>query len=110
MLSPFFYHPDDRPVFEKGKVIARYTYPGGAFEQHAGKPQIYWTETKTNGEVSYTFEEARRDAQHIFIHDYTRGFTIRIPVSGGQSALSNNKEKTWQRLYETSGPSAITDR
>lgn len=110
MRSPFFYRSDNTPVFEKGKVIVRYAYPGGAFEQHAGRNPVFWTESKADDEASYTFEESRRDANHIFIHDSSRGFTIRIPVSGGQSALSFDNEKTWQQLYETSGPSAIADR
>lgn len=107
MHSPFFFNQDGTPVFQKGKVIARYTYTGGAFEQHAGRDPIYWTETKTDGDSSYTFEEARRDAQYIFIHDSSRGFTIRIPVSGGRSALSHDEEKTWQPLYQIAAPSII---
>ena len=47
MRSPFCYHKNDTPVFQKGKVIVRYTYRGGAFEQHAGKDPIYWTVTSS---------------------------------------------------------------
>jgi len=106
MRSPFFYHENDKPVFQKGKVIARYTYRGGAFEQHAGKDPIYWTETKTDSDASYTFEESRRDSEHIFLHDSSRGFTIRLPVTGGRSSLSTDSEKTWQPLYQIAEPSS----
>ena len=109
MRSPFFYHKNDTPVFQKRKVIARYTYPGGAFEQHAGKNPICWTETKTDGDAGYTFEESRRDTKHIFLHDSSRGFTIRLPVTGGLSFLSTDSKKTWQPLYQISKPSS-TDR
>jgi len=109
MRSPFFYHRNDTPVLQKGKVIARYTYRGGAFEQHAGKDPIYWTETKSNGDASFTFEESRRDTTHIFLHDSSRGFTIRLPVTGGRSSLSTDTGKTWQPLYQLTGPS-LTDR
>jgi hypothetical protein len=94
------------PVFAYGKVIARYRYQGGAFEQHARKDPIYWTESKTGGDESYTFEESRRDAKHIFLHDSSRGFTIRLPITGGRSFLSTDREKTWQPLYEVAAPSS----
>ena len=102
LRSPFFYHKNDTPVFEKGKVIASYKYPGGTFEQHAGKAPVHWTESKIGGEMSYTFEEIRRDAEYIVLHDSSRGFTIRVPVAGGRSFLSTDGEKTWRNLYEVS--------
>ena len=104
LRSPFFYRADDSPVFQKGKVIARYQYDGGAFEQHAGKDPIDWTETKGEGEAGYTFQELRRDGENIYIRDDSRGFTIRLPVSGGRSAISADNEKTWQPLYEVAEP------
>jgi hypothetical protein len=106
MRSPFFYRKDDSPVFAHGKVIARYTYQGGAFEQHAGKDPITWTESKTGGDASYTFEESGRDAKHIFLYDSSREVTIRLPITGGHSFLSTDREKTWQPLYEVAAPSS----
>lgn len=106
MRSPFFYRKDGTPVFQKGKVVARYPYPGGAFEQHAGKEPVYWTETKTDSNAAFTFEEARRDREFIFLHDRTRGFTIRLPIRGGDSSLSTDNEKTWLPLYRIAAPSA----
>ena len=102
MRSPFFYHPNDTPVFELGKVITSYKYPGGAFEQRAGKPPIYWTESKSGSDESHTFEETRRDAGYIILRDSGRGFTIRLPIAGGRSFLSTDGEKTWRNLYEVS--------
>lgn len=106
MRSPFFYHKDGTPVFEKGKVVVRYPYLGGAFEQHAGKDPIYWTETKADSDVTFSFEESRRDTEYIFLTDRSRGFTIRLPVAGGWSFLSTDGEKTWRPLYEISKPSS----
>lgn len=105
MRSPFFYYENNKPVFELGKVIARYPYDGGAFEQHAGSPPICWTERKSNAnEDCCTFEETERDAGHIVLYDSSRGFTIRLPVSGGMSELSTNNGKTWQPLYRIKRP------
>jgi hypothetical protein len=109
MRSPFFYNKDDSPVLKMGKIIARYTYQDGAFEQHAGKSPIYWTETKADGDTVFTFEEFRRDKQYIFLHDSSRGFTIRLPVNGGDSSLSTDSEKTWHPLYQIAEPT-FTDR
>ena len=105
MRSPFFYREDNTPVFQRGKVIARYTYEGGAFEQHAGADPLCWTEAKANGEQGFTFEESRRDKDDIFLRDGGRGFTIRLPINGGCSFLSADNEKTWRTLYTVSGPS-----
>lgn len=104
MRSPFFYHPDGRPVFQKGKVVSRVTFSGGAFEQLAGETPNLWLETKTTGGASYFFEELRRDEEFLFIHDMTRKFTIRLPLAGGRSFLSRNGEKSWQPLYTVSRP------
>jgi len=106
MRSPFFYHEDNTPVFQKGEVIVRYKYRGGAFEQHAGRGPIYWTETKTGSNASYTFEESRRDAKYIFLKDSSRGLTIRLPVRGGRSSLSTDNEKTWRPFYQITKPSS----
>jgi hypothetical protein len=104
MRSPFFYHKNGTPVFQKGKVVVRYTYRGGAFEQHAGKDPIYWTETKTDSDASYTFEESRRDTEYIFLNDRSRGIAIRLPVNGGRSSFSNDNGTTWQSLYQIMEP------
>jgi hypothetical protein len=107
MRSAFFYHKNDTPVFQKGKVIARYKYRGGAFEQHAGKAPIDWTETKSRNGATFTYQESRRDTKYIFLYDSGRRFTIRLPVSGGRSSLSTDGEKTWRRLYKIAEPSFI---
>ncbi len=98
--SPFFYNADDSPVFDKGKVVRRFRYSGGAFEQLEGKAPIHWVENKDGDGVEFIFEELRRDKQFILIHDDSRRFTIRLPVVGGRSFLSRDGEKTWQPLYE----------
>lgn len=104
LRSPFFYRDNDEPVARKAKTIARYAYDGGAFEQQDGNEPIYWLETKTNGDAGFTFEETRRDVEHIFLHDAGRGFTIRLPLNGGRSTLSTDDEKTWRPLYEIAKP------
>ena len=101
LRSPFFYHKDDTPVFTLGEVVARYAYPGGVFAQHGAKPPILWTESKTGGgETAYQFDESRRDAEFIYLHDDDRGFSIRLPLAGGMSSLSSDGEKSWRPLYE----------
>ena len=97
--SPFFYRENDDPLFQLGKIVARYTYPGGAFEQHDGTDPVYWTESKTSSTETPLFEETRRNADFIFLRDDSRGFAIRLPVDGGRSSLSVNKEESWQPLY-----------
>ncbi len=104
MRSPFFYKKDGTPVLQKGKVIVRYMYDGGSFEQHAGKDPTYWTETKSTSDENHTFEETRRDTEYIYLHDNSRGISIRLPVKGGMSTYSADNGKTWQSLYPTSGP------
>lgn len=100
MRSPFFYHPDDRPVFELGKVVARYEYKGGAFEQRAGAAPILWTESKADGAAGFTFEELSRENGAIVIEDRGRNTRIRLPVAGGRCDLSTDGGKTWRPLYE----------
>ena len=100
MRSPFFYRENDEPVSKKGEVIASYNYAGGTFEQYAGNDPIEWTETKTNSDERHSFEETRRDKEFIFLNDSGRGYAIRLPIGGGNSALSADSEKTWQTLYE----------
>lgn len=102
--SPFFYHADGTPVFQLGRVVTRYPYQGGAFELREGKAPRIWTESKTTGPAVFTFEEARRDANSVFLRDEGRGFTIRIPLNGGQSALSTDDEETWKPLYVVGEP------
>lgn len=99
MRSPFFYHDNDEPVSKKGKVIATYAYKGGAFTQHEGKDPIEWTETKTNSDERHSFEETRRDLEFIYLNDVSRGYSIRLPVIGGNSVLSADAGKTWNTLY-----------
>ena len=98
--SPFFYRENDEPVFEPGKVVARYTYPGGSFDQHAAKDPIYWREAKTDSVESHLFEEIRRDSDFIYLRDDSRGYSIRLPITGGNSAISSDQEKSWQTLYQ----------
>ena len=100
LQSPFFYHKNGKPVFKLGKVVARVEYRGGAFEQRSGNDPIYWTETKGNGNVAFTFVELRREKTSIYVHDRARKFTIRLPINGGESSLSTDGEKTWRPLYE----------
>ncbi len=98
--SPFFYRENDEPLFQLGKVIARYNYPGGAFEQYDAIDQIYWKESKTQSDESHLFEENRRDADFIYLRDEGRGYAIRIPIKGGSSELSGDQEKSWRPLYQ----------
>lgn len=109
MRSPFFFHRNGTPVFRKGKVIARYAYNGGTFEQHAGSTPVCWTETKTNDDVSFTFEEFRRDSASIFLYDTSRRFAVRLPVIGGCAAMSLDKGKTWHPFCQIAEPT-FTDR
>lgn len=100
MRSPFFYRENGEPVLNKGRVIARYVYAGGSFEQHAGNDPIYWTERKSGSDVTFTFVEKGRDAKHIRLGDDTRGYSIRIPVKGGPSTISTDRGQTWGTLYD----------
>ncbi len=102
MRSPFFYHEDDTPVFDVGTVVARFLYSGGAFEQHTGKNPVLWTETKSDSDARFTFEETMRDDRYVFLQDKGRGITIRLPVSGGRSSLSVDDGTTWSDFYEIS--------
>ena len=97
--SPFFYRENNEPVFQKGAVVATYHYTGGAFEQHAGHDPIAWTERKTASDERHSFEETRRDTEFIYLNDSSRGYAIRLPMAGGESALSGDGEKTWTTLY-----------
>ncbi len=99
MRSPFFYNEDDSPVLDIGAVVARYAYRGGAFEQHAGKNLIVWTERKTGGDVRFTFEESARDDKSITLRDRSRGIVLRLPVSGGVSTISTDDGKTWSAFH-----------
>ena len=98
--SPFFYRENDEPVFKLGKVVASYQYTGGAFEQHAGNDPIDWTESKTDSDERHSFEETRRDREFIYLNDSSRGYSLRLPIAGGNSSLSADGEKTWQTLYQ----------
>ena len=116
--SRFFYWDDNSPVFKYGCVVATYTYSSGAFDQHAsGDPGtrtspnpgltcsyfsfdvVQWTERKYDGTEQHHFEEVRRDTNSIYVHDRSRGYTIRLPIHGGTSALSADGEHTWMPLY-----------
>lgn len=103
MQSPFFYHEDDTPVSQLGKIVTSYAYAGGAFNQHAGKP-IQWSETKTDSDESYLFEETRRDGAHAFLLDDSRGFTLKIPLEGGAVLFSSDRGKTYRKLYTVNKP------
>jgi hypothetical protein len=107
MRSPFFYHPDNTPVFNRGDVVSRVSYAGGAFEQLAGTNPILWIESKDSGPTSFIFEEVRRDKRFISLHDETRRMNIRLPRQGGRSLLSQNGGKTWQPLYTVEAPTAV---
>lgn len=100
LRSPFFYRENGEPVFQLGKVVARFAYAGGSFDQHAGRDPIYWTERKSDGAATFTFVEASRDEQFILLKDESRGFSIRLPAQGGRSVLSTDNGKTWSPLYE----------
>lgn len=99
--SPFFYHPDGRPVRPTSpRAYERLRYTGGAFERRS--PQTAgasWVETKADSPYTFSFREVRRDRATITIHDASRGFTIRLPRRGGQSTLSTDGGKTWRPLY-----------
>ena len=102
--SPFFFADGDTPVARPGPVVARYAYEGGAFEQHEGGTPAYWRETKSLVAETYLFREDRRDGEYVFIRDDSRGFIVRIPLKGGASAVSSDKEKTWSPLYQIERP------
>jgi hypothetical protein len=102
--SPFFFNEDDSPAFQLGVIRTTYQYPGGCFQQHEGNGPIYWSEKKTNGSESFIFEETNRDKTFITIVDSSRGISLRIPLTGGQSFFSNDQGKSWNPLYQVSGP------
>ena len=104
MNSPFFYDPEDQPVVKPAKVVLQYTYPGGVFEQTDSTDPIRWIERKTDSDLQFTFEESRRDLEHIYLRDPPRGVAIRLPVAGGRSALSNDDGKSWGAFYPISAP------
>jgi hypothetical protein len=102
--SPFFFGDGDKPVGKLGPVVARYAYEGGAFEQHEGKSPIYWKESKNGSPETHLFQEDRRDAENVYLRDDSRGFIVRLPIKGGPSAISNDKEKTWFPLFPIERP------
>ena len=102
MRSPFFYHPNDTPVFELGKVITSYKYPGGAFEQRALERRLFIGRNPRRAATRAT-RLKKPDATPDTLSSATgRGFTIRLPIAGGRSFLSTDGEKTWRNLYEVS--------
>jgi hypothetical protein len=104
LQSPFFYHDDDRPVVAPARVVARYAYGGGAFEQLDSKDPIRWREVKTDSDARYAFEEARRDAETIVLRDPARDMAFRFPLKGGRSELSEDGGKTWRPFYLLGAP------
>lgn len=100
MRSPFFYRENDEPVVKKGPVVSRYAYNGGAFEQHESDEPVQWTERKTGSDAAYSFEETRRTAEGIFLHDAGRGISIKLPITDGRCFFSTNDGKTWVPLYD----------
>ena len=107
MRSPFFYRENDEPVVRKGRVVARYAYKGGAFEQHESDEPVQWTERKTDSDVAYSFEETRRTEADVFLNDPGRGISIRLPVNGGRCYFSTDDGKTWVPLYEVEKPAGV---
>lgn len=107
MHSPFIYHEDGSPVFQK-EVATRYKYSEGAFDCYAGGPPFFWTETKDDESARYNFVESNRDAERIILHDRSRNMTINLPINGGQSSWSTDNGSTWHELYHISTPLSIT--
>ncbi len=100
MRSPFFYQENGDPVVKKGPVVAQYGYNGGAFEQHESDEPVQWTERKSDGTASYSFEETRRTTDEIYLKDARRGISIKLPVNGGRCFFSTNDGNTWVPLYD----------
>lgn len=89
-----------RGVSDKGHQLLRFNSVFLCIEQHAGNDPIDWTERKTDSDERHSFEETRRDDEFIYLNDSSRGYSIRLPVAGGNSALSADGGKTWKSLYE----------
>jgi hypothetical protein len=100
LRSPFFYRDNGEPVVRLGKVVARFTHPNGAFEQHESASPVIWTETNLDGSPGFTFVEAARDDVRVTLKDGGRGYWIRIPVQGGRSLVSADHGRTWSPLYD----------
>jgi hypothetical protein len=81
-------------------LLERYGYDGGYFGKRAKPGPRQWKEGKTDSTTAFYFEELVRDEQFIFLKDADRGFTVRIPVRGGESKISSDNGTTWRKLYD----------
>ena len=102
MNSPFFFHPDGRPVVEPAVPGEQYVYNGGQFTRYSSSADVYWLETKTGGSALYRFGEKSRDKTWIQLYDPGRNMNVRLPVGGGTCAWSADDGKTWHPLYQVS--------
>lgn len=82
------------------EVAVRYAYDGGIFRLHGELGNRYWTETSTANNVSFNFDELRREDTFVYLHDRTRNISLRLTLGGGPSWYSTDGEKSWTNLYE----------
>ncbi len=102
MKSPFFFHPDGRPVVEPPEEVERYTYNGGQFIKYSSDNDSYWLEAKTDNSAQYRFREKSRDQTWINLYDAGRNMTLRLPAHGGMCEWSVDDGKTWHPIYRVS--------
>ncbi len=100
LQSPFFFDATGKPVFNESACFERYVYDGGYFGKISTNSPARWKEGKTDSAAAFYFEEVKRDSRAILLKDAGRGFTIEIPIKGGQSRLSADDGKTWLKLYD----------
>jgi hypothetical protein len=87
-----------RQIKKRNPMREKFVHSGGYFERE-GTGTRQWKEHVTS-KGEFFFEEVVRDEQAIFIRDARRGFTIRIPMNGGESRISSDSGATWSKLYE----------
>jgi hypothetical protein len=100
LQSPFFFKPSGEPARQADVFVEKYGYAGGYFGRLANTIPAQWKEGKTDSSETYTFKEVTRDGETILINDGSRKFSIRIPIKGGESLLSVDSGKSWQKLYD----------
>ena len=99
MRSPFFFDAAGISVGDAETFVEKYSYPGGFFGRIAGTQPSRWKEDKTDSRETNYFDEVKRDDRVILLRDPGRGFTIELPVAGGQSRFSMDGGHTFRALY-----------
>lgn len=90
------FHTASSPVFmERGWVVTRAAYDGGAFVQLS---ESLWVENSADG--TFTFEEQRRDGWTIYLYDGERGRTIELDCWTGEIFSRPDSDEMYTLIAE----------